>query len=158
MLHSGTTNMANDTDARIKTLLDKYERSQEADKERAKRLSGERQEFERNFQAAVQNVIRPAAQPIIDSLKARGHRVEVKPDMEGVITISILPSGSGARAPSLLSFRPHPSERSVLISGKDIVRRGGSTSGPRGEYPLTQLTKEAVEKELMLVVSEIFEV
>jgi hypothetical protein len=148
--------MANDTDAKIKALLDKYERSQEAGKDTAQRLSAERQEFERNFQTAVQNVIRPAAQPIIDSLKARGHHAEVKPDIGGMITISIHPKGS-TRAASL-SFRPNPSEESVMISGQDIARKGGSTSGPRGKYPLTQLTKEAVEKELMLVVSEIFEV
>ena len=148
--------MANDTYAKIKTLLDKYERSQQADKETAQRLSAERQEFDRNFQAAAQNVIWPAAQPIIDSLKARGHHVEVKPEIGGTITISILPKGS--RQPSLLSFRPNPSEESVLILGQNVARKAGSTSGPRGKYALTQLTKEAVEKELLLVVSEIFEV
>jgi hypothetical protein len=156
MLHRGTTNMANDTDTKLKALLDKYERSQDADKETARRLSAEREEFDRNFKAAVQDVIWPAAQPIIDSLKARGHRVEVKPEIGDMITISILPKGS--RHPSLLSFRPNLGEGSVLILGQNVAGKRGSTSGPRGEYPLTQLTKEAVEKELMSVVSEIFEV
>ena len=164
MLPLGVTYMPNDTDANLKTILDAFDRARETEESRAQQGIAERQEFARNFAAAVQNVIRPAVQPIISTLKARGHQVEVEVSIDNTITIAILPNRerraatvTGVDRMSQLSFRSVPARRSVSVLGQNIARKFGSAGGPRGEYPLAQLTKEAVEKELMSVIAEIFE-
>src|SRR5260370_31032963 len=97
--------MAEDPQAKLKTLLDNYERKQAADKQRAQQLSAQREEFERSWQDAIRFVIGPAAQPILDSLKARGHQVDMKPgDMAEMFSISITPKGP--RPPAVPSFLP----------------------------------------------------
>ncbi len=147
--------MAEDPQAKLKTLLDNYERKQAADKQRAQQLSAQREEFERSWQDAIRFVIGPAAQPILDSLKARGHQVDMKPgDMAEMFSISITPKGT--RRPAVLSFMPEAYSKSVTVVSQDIPFRGGSRGGPGNKYALSQLKKEIVEKELMAVVLEIF--
>jgi EAL domain-containing protein (putative c-di-GMP-specific phosphodiesterase class I) len=139
---------------KLKSILDGYDKAREVDKERVEKLAVDVQQFQKAYQDAVQNTIRPAIQPILDQLKARGHGVEVKAELDGTITVSIAPKDT--RRASSLMFQPSFHSKSVKLIGLNVAVRFGSTGGPRGEIALSALTKQVVEAEVMKVVGEVF--
>jgi hypothetical protein len=145
------------TRSRLHELLDAYDRKQTADRERTQRLASERDEFEHGWHETVRRTIEPAAQPILDALKARGHHVDMNTDdLNDALVIRFRPKGMRTAE---LVFKPDASDRSVAIVATDIpTRSGGWKGGPRGRLPLAQLTKEKIESELMSVVTDVLTV
>ena len=145
------------TRSKLRKLLDDYDRQRTADKERTQRLASEREQFERSWQDTIRDTIEPAAQPILDALKARGHHVDMNTnEMGDAFVIRIRPKGMRTAE---LVFKPDASDKSVAIIATDIpTRRGGWMGGPRGRLPLAQLTRQKIESELMAVVADVLAV
>jgi len=138
-------------------LLDGYERKQTADRDRTRRLASERDQFERSWQDSIGHTIEPAAQPILDALKARGHHVEMNTDDLGdAFVIRIRPKGMRTAE---LVLKPDACDKSVAIIATDVpTKSGGWTGGPRGRVSLDELTRERIENELMAVVADVLTV
>lgn len=105
-------------------------------------------------------VIRPAFEAIGRMLKERGHEFNISEDPGGKISIHIVPAGVNKSIHPYdwfptLSFFGAPFTRTVGLHGRNARRNSESSSGPRGEYKLSQVNKEIVEKELMKFVGEI---
>jgi len=116
--------------------------------------------FPGDFAELKLSVIRPALETVGNTLKARGHEINISEDASGRISIHIVPAGARKSIHPYdwfptLSFVGAPFTRTVGLHGRNARRNSESASGPRGDYKPSQLNKEVVEKELMKFVGEI---
>ena len=117
-------------------------------------------DFPGDFAKLKLSVIRPAFETIGNTLKARGHKINISEDAGGKISIHIVPAGVNKSIHPYdwfptLSFFGAPFSRTIGLHGRNARRNSDSASGPRGEYKPSQVNKEIVEKELMKFVGEI---
>jgi hypothetical protein len=117
-------------------------------------------DFPGDFAKLKLSVIRPAFENIGNTLKERGHEINISEDAGGKISIHIVPAGAKKSIHPYdwfptLSFIGAPFTRTIGVHGRNARRNSESASGPRGEYKPSQVNKEMVEKELMKFVGEI---
>lgn len=117
-------------------------------------------DFPGDFAKLKLSVIRPALEAIGIRLKERGHEINISEDVLGTISIHIVPAGAKKSIHPYdwfptLSFIATPYNRTIGLHGRNARRNSDSSSGPRGDYKPSQVSKDVVEKELMKFVGEI---
>jgi hypothetical protein len=117
-------------------------------------------DFPGDFEKLKLSVIRPAFETIGNGLKERGHEFNISEDPGGKISIHIVPAGVNKSIHPYdwfptLSFFGAPFTRTIGLHGRNARRNSESSSGPRGDYKLSQVNRDIVEKELMKFVGEI---
>ncbi len=105
-------------------------------------------------------------------LKTRGHdykivEEDVSTDAQGtqkdvMISMYIFPSCAGIPSTTrellqfpYISFRPDPYWRRIIVHASNVTLMYDGLSGGRGEYSISQVTSEFVEKELVQIVEGI---
>ena len=106
------------------------------------------------------SVIRPAFEAIGDKMKELGHEINISEEPGGRISIHIVPAGVNKSIHPYdwfptLSFFGAPFTKTIGLQGRNARRNSEGGSGRRGEFKLSQVNKEFVEKELMKFIGEI---
>jgi len=115
-------------------------------------------DFPGDFAKLKLSVIRPVFESMGNGLKERGHEFNISEDPGGKISIHIVPAGVDKSMHPYdwfptLSFFGAPFTRTIGLHGRNARRN--SDGSARGDYKLSQVNKEFVEKELMKFVGEI---
>lgn len=105
-------------------------------------------------------VIRPVFDNVGNQMKARGHEFNISEEPGGKISIHIVPMGANKSIhPNdwfpTLSFFGAPFTKTIGLHGRNARRNSSGGSGERGDYLLSQISKEFVEKELTKFIGEI---
>ena len=117
-------------------------------------------DFPGDFAQLKLSVIRPALEAVGIKLRERGHEIAISEEASGRISIHIVPAGAKKSIHPYdwfptLSFTAAPFTRTIGLHGRNARRNSDSTTGPRGDYKPSQVSRETVEKELMKFVGEI---
>jgi len=117
-------------------------------------------DFPGDFARVKDSVIRPALEGIAITLLERGDDINISEDEHGKISIHIVPAGVNKSIHPYdwfptLSFFGAPFTKTIGMQGRNARRNSEGGSGRRGEFKLSQVTKEFVEKELMKFIGEI---
>jgi len=117
-------------------------------------------DFPGDFERLKLSVIRPVFETIGNGLKARGNEFNISEEPGGKISIHIVPTGVNKTIHPYdwfptLSFFGAPYTRTIGLHGRNMRPNSEISSGTRGNYTTTQLTKELVERELMKFIGEI---
>ena len=105
-------------------------------------------------------VIRPAFENIVNQMKARGYEFNISEEPGGKISIHIVPTGVNKSIHPYdwfptLSFFGAPFTKTIALHGRNARRNSSGGSGERGDYTLSQVSKDLVEKELTKFIGEI---
>jgi hypothetical protein len=161
-----------ETKNRLANVLNRYDEEQSGAKKQAQETQTAQEELLQAFGHLRTEVIRPSMEAIGTVLQTRGHEYkiveeDVSTDAPGtqqdlMISMYIFPSRAGAQATTRellhfphISFRPDPYWRRIIIHTSNVTLTYGGLSGGRGEYSISQITSEFVEKELVQIVEEI---
>jgi hypothetical protein len=116
--------------------------------------------FPGDFAQLKLSVIRPVFENVGNQMKARGHEFNISEEPGGKISIHIVPMGANKSIHPYdwfptLSFFGAPFTRTIGLHGRNARRNSSGGSGQRGDYTLSQVSKELVEKELTTFIGEI---
>jgi hypothetical protein len=116
--------------------------------------------FPGDFAALKLSVIRPVFENVGNQMKARGHEFNISEESDGKISIHIVPTGVNKSIHPYdwfptLSFYGAPFTKTIGLHGRNARRNSSGGSGERGDYQLSQVSKEFVEKELTKFIGEI---
>jgi hypothetical protein len=116
--------------------------------------------FPGDFAKLKLSVIRPVFESIGKLMADRGHEASVSEEPGGKISIHIVPAGANKSIHPYdwfptLSFYGAPFTKTIGLHGRNARRNSSGGSGERGNYPLPQVSRELVEKELMKFIGEI---
>jgi len=116
--------------------------------------------FPGDFAKLKQSVIRPAFENVGKLMTERGHEVNISEEPGGKISIHIVPPGVNKSIHPYdwfptLSFFGAPFTKTIGLHGRNARRNSSGGAGQRGDYLLSQVNKELVEKELMTFIGEI---
>ena len=122
------------------------------------RKTGE-DDFPGDFARLKLTVIRPVFEAIGNELTERGHEINISEEPGGKISIHIVPAGvSKSIHPydwfPTLSFLGAPFTKTIGLHGRNARRNSDGGYGRRGDYKLSQVSKEFVDKELMKFIGE----
>ncbi|MGH8632547.1 MAG: hypothetical protein ACRET7_00275 [Burkholderiales bacterium] len=117
-------------------------------------------DFPSDFAKLKLSVIRPAFESIGNRMKERGHQFNISEDPGGKISIHIVPPGANQSIHPYdwfptFSLYGAPFTRKIGVHGRNMRPNSAGSTGERGDYPLAQVSKEIVEKELMTFIGEI---
>lgn len=152
--------MSDDLDEKLGTALDMFTRKHTAGADRTQQGKTTKDDFQEDFAELKLSVIRPVFETIGNMLKERGHEFSISEEPGGKISIHIIPAGvSKSIHPydwfPTLSFFGSPAAKTIGLHGRNSKPNSAGASGPRGDYKLSQVTREFVEKELTKFISEI---
>ena len=164
--------MEEETKNHLAHVLNRYDEEQSGAKKQAQETKTEQEGLLQSFGQLRTEVIRPIMEDIGTVLKTRGHdykivEEDISTDEQGtqkkvMISMYIFPSRAGAQATTRellhfphISFKPDPYWRRIIIHTRNVTLTYGGLSGGRGEYSISQITSEFVEKELVQIVEEI---
>ena len=164
--------MKKEVKSQLDVLMDKYgQRSAEA-KKRQEQIKVEEDVFLTEFKRLRKKVIHSVMKDIGNRLKKRGHEYQISEQEESIdlegrtrnakITMSIFPKGLDQSAyqpentPSI-SFIATRDKKKIWIYGSSRMPSGGGTAGSRGEFNAAEITSNAVEREVLGVLKEIFD-
>lgn len=152
--------MTDDQNLKMGKALDQFTGKRDARMDGKPQSKATVDDFPGDFAKLKLSVIRPAFETIGNTLKGRGHEINISEDAGGKISIHIVPAGVNKSIHPYdwfptLSFFGAPFTRTIGLHGRNARRNSDSASGPRGEYKPSQVNKETVEKELMKFVAEI---
>ena len=121
--------------------------------------SGE-DDFPGDFARLKLTVIRPVFEAVGNELTERGNEINISEEPGGKISIHIVPVGvSKSIHPynwfPTLSFIGAPFTKTIGLHGINARRNSDGGTGQRGDYKLSQVSKEIVEKELKKFIGEI---
>jgi hypothetical protein len=116
--------------------------------------------FPGDFAQLKLSVIRPVFENVGNQMKARGHEFNISEEPGGKISIHIVPMGVNKSIHPYdwfptLSFFGAPFTKTIGLHGRNARRNSSGGSGQRGDYRLSQVSKEFVEKELTTFIGEI---
>jgi hypothetical protein len=116
--------------------------------------------FPGDFAQLKLSVIRPAFENVGNQMKARGHEFNISEEPGGKISIHIVPTGVNKSIHPYdwfptLSFFGAPFTKTIGLHGRNARRNSSGGSGERGDYLLSQVSKELVETELAKFIGEI---
>jgi len=117
-------------------------------------------DFPAAFEKLKVSVIRPVFEMIGNGLAERGHEFNISEEPGGKISIHIVPAGVNKSIHAYdwfptFSLFGSPFTKSVGVHGRNMRPNSDSGSGLRGDYKPAQLSREAVESELMKFIGEI---
>ncbi len=161
--------MKEETKKRLAHLLDRYDEEQSGANKQAQETKTEQEELLKAFGQVRTKVIRPIMEAIGTVLQTRGHDYTIVEEdastdeqgthQDGRISMYIFPLRAGAKSTTSelvhfphISFRPDPYWRRIIVHTSNTAPTDGESSGGRGEYAISQVTSDLVEKELVKVV------
>jgi hypothetical protein len=160
-----------ETKNRLANVLNRYDEEQSGAKKQAQETQTAQEELLQAFGHLRTEVIRPSMEAIGTVLQTRGHdykivEEDVSTDAPGkqdvMISMYIFPSRAGAPSTTRellhfprISFRADPYWRRIIVQTSNVTLTYGELSGGRGEYSISQVTAEFVEKELVQIVEGI---
>jgi hypothetical protein len=161
-----------ETKNRLANVLNRYDEEQSGAKKQAQETQTAQEELLQSFGQLRTEVIRPIMEDIGTVLQTRGHdykivEEDVSTDAPGtqqdvMISMYIFPSHAGAPSTTRellhfprISFRSDPYWRRIIVQTSNVTLTYGGLSGGRGEYSISQVTSEFVEKELVQIVEGI---
>ena len=163
--------MKEETKNRLANVLNRYDEEQSGAKKQAQETQTAQEELLQAFGHLRTEVIRPSMEAIGTVLQTRGHEYkiveeDVSTDAPGkqdvMISMYIFPSRAGAPSTTRellhfprISFRSDPYWRRIIVQTSNVTLTYGGLSGGRGEYSISQVTSEFVEKELVQIVEGI---
>ena len=116
--------------------------------------------FAGDFAALKLEIIRPVFESVGSRMKERGHAFTISEEPGGKISIHIVPPGANQSIHPYdwfptFSLYGAPFTRRIGVHGRNARPNSSGSTGERGDYPLAQVSKEVVEKELMKFIGEI---
>jgi hypothetical protein len=161
-----------ETKNRLANVLNRYDEEQSGAMKQAQETQTAQEELLQSFGQLRTAVIRPIMEDIGTVLQTRGHdykivEEDVSTDAPGtqqdvMISMYIFPSRAGAPSTTRellhfprISFRSDPYWRRIIVQTSNVTLTYGGLSGGRGEYSISQVTAEFVEKELVQIVEGI---
>lgn len=152
--------MTEDQQLKMRQALDQFTGKRSAVADSALRRKTGEDNFPADFARLKSTVIRPVFEAIGAMLTERGHEFNISEEPGGKISIHIVPAGvSKSIHPynwfPTLSFFGAPFTKTVGLHGINARRNSEGGTGQRGDYRLTQVDKDVVEKELMKFIGEI---
>jgi hypothetical protein len=164
--------MKKEAKSQLDFLMDKYGQRLAEAKKRQEQIKVEENIFLTEFKHLRKKVIHPVMKNIGNRLKKHGHEYQISEQEESVdlagrarnakITMSIFPAGVDRSAyrpentPSI-SFIAARYKKKIWVHGSSLVPSGGGTAGSRGEFNVAEITSDAVEREVLGVLKEIFD-
>lgn len=155
---------AGDFKQELKSILDGFEKKMEAEARGRQQTLDDRASFAKEFERVARSIMRPVLEQFVAALREKGHLAEIDVGVDNAMTFGVIRKdrwNSQQRVHmdrmSQLQFRPHDSSVSVTLTGANIQGQVAISGGPRGEYPLSGVTTEVIEREVMKLISEIFE-
>ena len=152
--------MADNLNNELGTALDRFTQKHPTGTDRDRLGESPEDTFHRDFANLKLSVIRPVFAAIGNMLEERGHEFNISEEQGGKISIHIVPAGvSKSIHPydwfPTLSFYGAPYTKTIGLHGRNSRPNSEAGSGSRGEYKLSRVDREFVEKELMKFISEI---
>lgn len=158
--------MKEENESHLHSIMQKFEQKLAKSKDAKDRQQTEADAFYLEFKRVRIEVIRPAMEDIGNKLKAMGHNVEIaeigdeRSKRDAKITLRVMMGGvpSSAYIPentALVSFC-HTGHTTVSIQASTPSQHRSDFAGPRGNYALSEITTDLVEKKILEVLEEIF--
>lgn len=118
------------------------------------------EDFPAEFARVKKTIISPAFEAVGAKLKQAGHEINIADEVDGKISIHIVPAGAKKSIHPYnwfptLSFFGVPAKKTIGLQGRNARRNSEGTPGTRGDFKPGQISPELVEKELMKFVGEI---
>lgn len=116
--------------------------------------------FDADFAKLKLQIIRPVFESVGNRMKERGHAFNISEEPGGKISIHIVPPGANQSIHPYdwfptFSLYGAPFTRRIGVHGRNMRPNPSGSTGERGDYPLKQVSKDVVEKELMKFIGEI---
>jgi hypothetical protein len=116
--------------------------------------------FDGDFARLKSQIIRPVFESIGNQMKERGHAFNISEEPGGKISIHIVPPGANQSIHPYdwfptFSLYAAPFTRRIGVHGRNTRPNSSGSTGERGDYPLANVSKDVVEKELMKFIGEI---
>ncbi|MGH8622935.1 MAG: hypothetical protein ACRET3_12415 [Burkholderiales bacterium] len=116
--------------------------------------------FDGDFARLKLQIIRPVFESVGDRMKERGHAFNITEEPGGRISIHIVPPGANQTIHPYdwfptFSLYGAPFTRRIGVHGRNARPNSSGSTGERGDYPLAQVSRDVVEKELMKFIGEI---
>lgn len=152
--------MAEDPNAKLGKALDEFTVRRAAGRHEKPQEKAAEDSFPGDFAKLKLSVIRPVFENVGNQMKARGHDFNISEEPGGKISIHIVPTGVNKSIHPYdwfptLSFFGAPFTRTIGLHGRNARRNSSGGSGQRGDFALSQVSKELVEKELTTFIGEI---
>ena len=152
--------MAEDLKSKMEKALDQFTGKRASSTDNTPQGKTSEDDFPGDFAKLKLSVIRPAFEAIGNKMKELGHEINISEEPGGRISIHIVPAGVNKSIHPYdwfptLSFFGAPFTKTIGIQGRNARRNSEGGSGRRGEFKLSQVNKEFVEKELMKFIGEI---
>ena len=160
--------MNDNSTKRLQEILAKYDAKKKEKQIRKEQHGNTHAEFLKVFAEKADNTIRPAMESIGKIIEGRGHQWEIMENDEeldrstgriqdAMIRLIVYPSGRRPRdesdhAPSV-AFRA-TGGNAISVYRCTMMPGGGGSAGPGRSYKITEITGEAVEDEILGVLSE----
>lgn len=118
------------------------------------------EDFPAEFARTKLTVIRPAFEAVGAKLQQLGHEIDIAEELEGKISIHIVPAGAKKSIHPYswfptLSFFAIPATKTIGLQGRNARRNAEGTTGTKGDFKPAQINTELVEQELLKFVGEI---
>ena len=158
--------MKKENESQLESIMQKFEEKLAKSKDVHERRQSEEDAFYVEFRRVRTEVIRPAMEDVGNQLKARGHNFEIleiddeRRKRDAKITMRIMIGGvpSSAYTPEntvLVSFA-HTGHTSVSIQASTSSQHRSGFAGPRGNYAVSEITTDSVEKTILEVLEDVF--
>jgi hypothetical protein len=162
--------MSNQVYAKLARLLDQYDERRRLAEEKLRQAKAAEVSFTEGFTQLRRDVIRPVFEQMGNLLRQKGHDFSIEEEdfaigqdgkgTDARISIYIILSGikgtpyAKDQLPSL-SFIATRYTMTVWLHGSNVLPDAGGSAGPRGDYQITQITRDLVESELVNLIAEI---
>lgn len=149
----------------LATLLDEYDETRRATREREAQASADGALFLRQFSDLRRHVVRPVFEAAGDLLRERGHEFSIEEEefiaepggkaIEAAIALRIAPAGMEKAAPAdddirALSFTTRHYNKTVTVRNGAMPHEG---AGAKAGYPLARIDRELVEDEVLKLMA-----
>jgi hypothetical protein len=135
-------------------MLDKYDTGQAGLKERRAEAEMQAKIVQEQSKTLVDEHIAPVLNDVASRLKERGH-TSFADIAETSGTISLIPKGTSSAERPRLQFTV--GKDVVNMNGSNILSGRGGSSGPRGSFPVDELSQDKVREVTMGWVREVLE-
>ena len=162
----GDEEMKEENESHLQSIMQKFKQKLAKSKDAKEQQQSEADAFYLEFKRVRTEVIRPAMEDIGNQLKTMGHTVEIseigderaKRDAKITLRVTIGGVPSSAYTPEntvLVSFS-HTGRTTVSIHASTPSQHRSEFAGARGNYALSEITTDLVEKKILEVLEEVF--
>jgi len=159
--------MSDEAIDKLNAVFDNYDHKQDeiikAEDDREKK----RAIFLENFKQKCEEIIRPTMTKMGEAIKKRGHGYDIilqddttnGRDTHSInvsIKMIILPNGKNAREVPHIAFTTDGVHNKIRGHENTIMDGRGGHAGATNEYKLSGITTEAIEKEIIKLITECF--